>query len=126
VNRSTGSRILAYWHLPRPVIESTNSVCAKFAARLPFQSDRQRHGRALWGDLFGEETGSGGCGPRTHKCGRGPRGEGRMGGLFLQNEANRYQWRKTRHLRAAKTAHGVNIEDARQWPKRHVLHTNPA
>src|SRR4051812_10978565 len=47
VNGSSRSRILAYWHLPRPVIESTNTACTKFAARLPFQSDKQRHGRLM-------------------------------------------------------------------------------
>jgi hypothetical protein len=47
VNSSSSSCILAYWHLLRPVIESTDSVCTKFATRLPFQSDRQRHGRLM-------------------------------------------------------------------------------
>jgi hypothetical protein len=45
VNSSSRSRVLAYWHWPRPVIESTNSVCTKFAARSPFQTGKQRHGR---------------------------------------------------------------------------------
>jgi hypothetical protein len=47
VNGSSRSCILAYWHLLRPVIESTNSVCTKFATRSPFQSDQQRHGRLM-------------------------------------------------------------------------------
>jgi hypothetical protein len=67
---SSRSSILAYWHLPRPVIGATDTACTKFAARLPFQPDnenqvardgsapvllKQRHRRPCGGNALNDD-----------------------------------------------------------------------
>jgi hypothetical protein len=68
-----------------------------------------------WGDLFGEEAGSGAA---LQEPIGAARDQGQNGQAAFTKRTQSIPMEEGPAYTAAKTANGVNIEDGRQWPKR--------